>query len=598
MFFAEDYQELEGLKIGNFIIEEYITHGGQAVIYKSRSAVSHFKGKFALKIFGLSSQGTKADIEAAKIDLMISSSIKNASVMKYENPFEELIDFKGKTREAFCIPMEYTELGSCDQESPFKDKNGKLDEEDYKAIVNLLDGLGELHDKQIRHQDIKPANILKFLVKQNKKEFIRLVITDFGISKMYSAFAMGFEGNGGVTPLYMAPEQLDSDPTSEIDIYSMGATLFLMVTGISPIKEPTTQSDIHLWQEAHRTQPRQNPRDIATECHPRLALLIMRMMSVAPEDRPSVEECINEIEKIVEIERDKKLYHHKPSKEFEEALKQSNSLPIFHTADFTGVFKPEIHTRCKSTYFIFQIEMEHPVFDQYRTLIELLVSYFSESFSLYETWGQRDAFIMLWSDFSTVEEFKKAFKSRFYKSDIFIQTASEIRHFPTREFNPISSPHLVYALAIQENKKVEGLTDEIKEDYVYRYFPEEVPQDSVRAFTFVEPSDIGKAEELSPLIVAKVNETIEKLVMNMDPKDNERCIRKARVVEFDLKAKFEFLQTTKENKICVVDFVAKNYRYLVDVPTRIIEEIGDKAVKTTTFLETRRVVFQSDKILF
>jgi hypothetical protein len=47
-----------------------------------------------------------------------------------------------------------------------------------------------------------------------------------------------------------------------------------------------------------------------------------------------------------------------------------------------------------------------------------------------------------------------------------------------------------------------------------------------------------------------------------------------------------------------VSFVATEYKYLADLPTAVIGATSEKAVKTSTFLETGRVVIESDKILF
>jgi serine/threonine protein kinase len=587
MISINDYEELAGnkVRIGEFILEELISLSGQAVIFRVKSLT--YRKELALKVFGLTSSADPRSIKAAFKEIE-ASILDHKSVIRYFPAGQEKFDFKGEERTVVFIPMDYTPLGSCEKKSPFRNKNGDLSETDYKAIIRLLDGLDEIHSKGIIHEDIKPANILKFSDREDDEDIIRLVITDFGISKMNSAFGTSVDGESGATLPYMSPEQLDKKHSYKGDIYSMGATLFYLITDVDPIVIQGFQRDIPLvWQEAHKTRLRPNPRDYAKECHPRLALLIMRMMSILPKDRPDVEECKAEIKKIIEIEKDNKFNNHKASPELEETLK-SNSLPIYYTSSFTGVFKPEVHTHSKNSYFVFQIEMRHPVYIQYRTLIEKLVSYFSDTFSLYETWGRTDTVVLVWSKPETVEKFKRVFEATFYGSKLNILSASKIHHFPAQEFASLNNPRLVYALAIQENKKIQGLTDDIEKEYIYRYFSTDVPENSVRAFTFVDAVDQDDAEKYRVPIVANVKDIMEQLTKKLDTIDSKRSIRKARVIEF----------SKDQSKICLIDFVAKNYRFLVDVPTQIIEEFGENAVKTTTFLETRRVVFQSDKILF
>ncbi|HMJ07533.1 MAG TPA: hypothetical protein VK468_00920, partial [Pyrinomonadaceae bacterium] len=236
-------------------------------------------------------------------------------------------------------------------------------------------------------------------------------------------------------------------------------------------------------------------------------------------------------------------------------------------------------------------EIEPAIFSRYKALIDLLTNYFSDSFSLYETWGHKDAIVLLWSSPELVEEFKNTFDSQF-NTDMDIIKASAIHHVPAQEYFAIREPHLVYALAVQEYKTVCGLTGEIRENYLYRTFPEELPEDSIRAFTFIEllnPGNESKRKKMAVLVVAKVKEIIEDLALRRDENDNgERCFRKPRIIEFE----------TTQSSVCMVDFVAKNYKFLHELPTAIIKEVGKNLIRSTTYLETRRVTFQSDKILF
>ena len=90
----------------------------------------------------------------------------------------------------------------------------------------LADAVGAAHNADVVHRDIKPANVL--LGNGDLK------LADFGIAKL----AESTQSTGaGVTAtlLYAAPEVLDGEPASvESDLYSLGATLYMLLTGLPP----------------------------------------------------------------------------------------------------------------------------------------------------------------------------------------------------------------------------------------------------------------------------------------------------------------------------------------------------------------------------
>ena len=97
-------------------------------------------------------------------------------------------------------------------------------------MAPIVDALIYLHsqDPPIVHRDIKPANII---VPVGADE---AVVVDFGSAKEYVANA-GTTTISHLTPGYAALEQYGGGTTTRTDIYGLGATLYVLLTGIVPL---------------------------------------------------------------------------------------------------------------------------------------------------------------------------------------------------------------------------------------------------------------------------------------------------------------------------------------------------------------------------
>ena len=110
---------------------------------------------------------------------------------------------------------------------------GSLSESDaLRYIRQAGDALAYVHSKNMLHLDIKPGNIMI-------GDDDRAILIDFGTSKQYDEA----EGENtstlmGKTPGFAPPEQMGNDVvkfTPATDIYSLGATLYKLLTGITPL---------------------------------------------------------------------------------------------------------------------------------------------------------------------------------------------------------------------------------------------------------------------------------------------------------------------------------------------------------------------------
>ncbi len=108
-------------------------------------------------------------------------------------------------------------------------KKGKLAaDEIISCAEQILRALEHAHAKGVIHRDIKPQNIMLLQNGQIK-------VTDFGIAKLPSAETVTMEDKAIGTVYYISPEQASGKKVdSRTDIYSLGALLYEMATGVLP----------------------------------------------------------------------------------------------------------------------------------------------------------------------------------------------------------------------------------------------------------------------------------------------------------------------------------------------------------------------------
>jgi formylglycine-generating enzyme required for sulfatase activity/tRNA A-37 threonylcarbamoyl transferase component Bud32 len=145
----------------------------------------------------------------------------------------------------------------------------------------VAQGLQHAADSGMVHRDIKPQNLML-----TEKGVVKIL--DFGLAKLVSErkSQAGLTGAGMImgTPEYMAPEQARDTAAADIraDIYSLGCTLFFLLTGRPPFAGGTAIEI--LTRQVIDAPPRVT--DVRPEVPSHLADLIARMLSKDPAERP------------------------------------------------------------------------------------------------------------------------------------------------------------------------------------------------------------------------------------------------------------------------------------------------------------------------
>ncbi len=102
-------------------------------------------------------------------------------------------------------------------------------------LLNVADGVATLHEGQVVHRDVKPANVL----------FDRAGnchVCDFGLAREAGAHAFRDEDKRiAGSPLYMAPEAFEGTVSFQADVYALGVMLFEMLSGCAPFRADTIE---------------------------------------------------------------------------------------------------------------------------------------------------------------------------------------------------------------------------------------------------------------------------------------------------------------------------------------------------------------------
>ncbi|MHC4607088.1 MAG: protein kinase domain-containing protein, partial [Planctomycetota bacterium] len=160
---------------------------------------------------------------------------------------------------------------------------------DSVAIVKrIAAALGAAHRLGIIHRDVKPSNIL---ISNDGK----VKVSDFGLAKELGA-GQTISGTGEIlgTPHYMSPEQAEGKPAdARSDLYSLGATLYRMLTGHPPFggETPVAIAVRHV-----REDPRK-PSEINAEIPEELDAVVLKLMAKKPEERyATAEDLIRDLD--------------------------------------------------------------------------------------------------------------------------------------------------------------------------------------------------------------------------------------------------------------------------------------------------------------
>lgn len=254
------------LKSGTILDERYeiidvVGTGGMSTVYRAKD--HRLKRFVAIKVLKTEYSNDVNFISKFRVEAQASGGLTHPNIVSVYDVCED----NGR----HFIVMELVEGITLKE---YINLNGRLSmDQAIDFSIQIASGLEAAHEHHVIHRDIKPQNII---VAKNGN----LKVTDFGIAKAATSNTMSTAGMGSVH--YISPEQARGGYSDErSDIYSLGITMYEMVTGRVPF-EGDTNVAIALMHIQNEMIP---PRELYPDIYSSFEKIILKATQKKPERR-------------------------------------------------------------------------------------------------------------------------------------------------------------------------------------------------------------------------------------------------------------------------------------------------------------------------
>jgi len=214
-----DAQQLpEGSQLGRYRIEGYLSSGAMGAVYRAHNIVT--STDVAIKQLLAEEHTARFEIEARLL-----SQLKHPRVVEVLDHFQ---DASG----VYYIVMELVPGSDLGRMLESRGDPGLAVPEVIEYARQACEALQYVHEQQIIHRDVKPANLI---CGENG-----VTLVDFGVATQLTTTDTGTVGIG--TPRFMAPEVFAGGMASpRSDVFSLAATVWNLITGEPPVYADDTK---------------------------------------------------------------------------------------------------------------------------------------------------------------------------------------------------------------------------------------------------------------------------------------------------------------------------------------------------------------------
>jgi eukaryotic-like serine/threonine-protein kinase len=254
--------EEAGKRVGDYEILGVLGAGGMGRVYQVRNVISDRVEAMKVLLPDLAGRQELANRFLREIKILAALSHPNIAALRTALTLDNQL----------VMIMEYVEgttLAARLEQGPIPPS------EAINYINQVLDALNYAHGQNVIHRDIKPSNMM--LTPQG---VVKLM--DFGIARSGRDPALTVTGTTMGSAYYMSPEQVRGEVVDHrSDVYSVGVSLYEMVTGQRPFQ---SNSDVSI-MAAHLQQTPKPPIELRPDLPEGLNDIIMTAMAKNPAER-------------------------------------------------------------------------------------------------------------------------------------------------------------------------------------------------------------------------------------------------------------------------------------------------------------------------
>ncbi|MEO8196229.1 MAG: serine/threonine-protein kinase [Thermoanaerobaculia bacterium] len=254
-----------GSWFGDYQILDLLGVGGMGNVYRARE-------KMLDRVVALKTLSPELGNEPSFVERFLKEA---RAVARLNHPNIVQVFAFGAVQEVYYLAMELLDGSSLGH---YLKANGRWSEYEAITIVRYIcRALAVAHAQGLVHRDIKPDNVILTHAGEVK-------LVDLGIAKqMGEEHSLTQTGTAIGTPNYIAPEQIlgQRDIDGRADIYSLGATLYHLVTGRVPFQG---SSGPHV-MSMHLVEPFPDPRNFEPSISEGFCLVLRKMMARDRDER-------------------------------------------------------------------------------------------------------------------------------------------------------------------------------------------------------------------------------------------------------------------------------------------------------------------------
>ena len=264
---AEVARVLEGRTLDHFVLERLIGGGGMGAVFRGRD--TRLDRTVAIKVV----PSQRRDAEALR---RFRSEAQAAA--RLDHPNIARVYYVGEADAWNYIVFEYIDGINI---RDLIDREGPLSVDDAVYYTRqVAEALQHAQERDVVHRDIKPSNLLVTTAGHVK-------LVDMGLARSTSQDRSSADLTASGVTLgtfdYISPEQARDPRDADVrsDLYSLGCTLYFMLTGEPPFPDGTALQKLL----SHGSQPPPDPRRFRPELGDELIAIIMKLMAKKPADR-------------------------------------------------------------------------------------------------------------------------------------------------------------------------------------------------------------------------------------------------------------------------------------------------------------------------